>query len=160
MMVAAVARFLGARMMDLTIADHARSWLGTPYRHQASCKGAGTDCLGLLRGIWREVYGEEPEMIPPYTKDWSEPQNEERLFNAAQQHLISKPVSDMAAGDVLLFRMRDGAVAKHLGIVGRVGESPSFIHAYSGHGVVENALSTPWRRRVVACFAFPLKGDK
>lgn len=147
-------------MADQSIEEHARAWLGTPYRHQASCKGAGTDCLGLLRGIWRETYGEEPELIPPYTQDWSEPQSEERLFQAAQTHLIAKPLSEMTAGNVLLFRMRDGAVAKHLGIVGRTGESPTFIHAYSGHGVIENALSAPWRRRVVACFAFPPKGDK
>ena len=25
-----------------------RSWIGTPYRHQASLKGVGCDCLGLL----------------------------------------------------------------------------------------------------------------
>jgi NlpC/P60 family putative phage cell wall peptidase len=42
----------------------ARDWLGTPYRHQASCKGAGTDCLGLLRGIWREIHGQEPRSVP------------------------------------------------------------------------------------------------
>ena len=142
-------------MTDLNIAELARSWIGTPYLHQASCKGAGTDCLGLLRGIWRELYGVEPEIIPPYTPDWSEPQREERLLTAARRHLIEKPCSAMAPGDVLLFRMRDGCVAKHLGIVGQSGAAPTFIHAYSGHGVIENALSAPWRRRVAGCFAFP-----
>ncbi len=33
----------------------ARAWVGTPYHHQASVKGAGCDCLGLIRGIWREL---------------------------------------------------------------------------------------------------------
>ena len=28
-------------------------WIGTPYRHQASLKGVGCDCLGLVRGVWR-----------------------------------------------------------------------------------------------------------
>ena len=27
-------------------------WLGTPYHHQASVRGAGCDCLGLIRGIY------------------------------------------------------------------------------------------------------------
>lgn len=27
----------------------ARGWIGTPYLHQASLKGVGTDCLGLVR---------------------------------------------------------------------------------------------------------------
>ena len=142
-------------MTDLTIADRARAWIGTPYLHQASCKGAGTDCLGLLRGIWRETYGAEPIGIPAYTADWSEPQRDESLLRAAQSILIEKPLAGMVSGDVLLFRMRQGAVAKHLGVLGRVGDAPTFIHAYSGHGVLENALSAPWRRRIVRCFAFP-----
>jgi len=33
----------------------ARAWLGTPYRHRASVRGAGCDCLGLLRGVWRAL---------------------------------------------------------------------------------------------------------
>src|SRR5215207_7343246 len=30
----------------------ARGWIGTPYHHQASVKGVGCDCLGLIRGLW------------------------------------------------------------------------------------------------------------
>lgn len=137
------------------IVTEARAWLGTPYVHQASARGAGTDCLGLLRGVWRGVIGQEPEGVPAYSMDWSEPQGEERMWMAAQRHLTEKPVSTAMAGDVLLFRMRSTGVAKHLGIVSATREVPRFIHAYSGHGVVENALSDPWRRRVVACFEFP-----
>ncbi len=136
----------------------ARSWIGTPYVHQASCKGAGCDCLGLLRGIWRHFYGAEPERVPSYTADWAEPQGEERLLAAALRHLDCKPTLHAASGDILLFRMRDGAIAKHLGVASRVGEAPSFIHAYSGHGVLESSFSEPWARRVVARFAFPSKG--
>lgn len=139
------------------IVAEARSWLGTPYVHQASVKGAGADCLGLLRGIWRALYGAEPEAVPNYSMDWSEPQGEERMWAAACRHLTSKAPEELAPGDVLLFRMRDGSVAKHVSIVSETGAVPRFIHAYSGHGVVENALSEPWRRRVVACFAFPLE---
>lgn len=139
------------------IVAEARTWLGTPYVHQASCKGAGSDCLGLLRGVWRAVLGPEPESVPSYSLDWSEPQGDERMWQAARRHLTSKAVEDMQPGDVLLFRMRDGRVAKHVGIVSEGGEAPRFIHAYSGHGVVENTLSDPWRRRVVACFGFPLE---
>lgn len=134
----------------------ARRWIGTPYRHQASANGAGTDCLGLLRGVWRDLYGREPEEVPPYTADWSEPGGEERLWQAALRHL--RPVDrtvPMAAAQILLFRMRDGSVAKHLGLVARGGDDPTFIHAYSGHGVLESPLSDPWLRRIAARFAFP-----
>ena len=142
---------------DAALAE-ARRWIGTPYLHQASARGAGADCLGLLRGVWRALHGGEPETAPPYTPDWSEASREERLFGAAQRHLLPKPLAAEASGDVLLFRMRAGTVAKHLGIAGNVGATPTFVHAYSGHGVIESPLSAPWRRRIVARFEFPERG--
>jgi NlpC/P60 family putative phage cell wall peptidase len=133
----------------------ARSWIGTPYIHQASVKGAGTDCLGLLRGVWRRILGDEPESVPPYTDDWAEPSREEVLFQAADRWLARKALSSSEVGDVLLFRMRQGSVAKHLGIQSIVGEGAAFVHAYTNHGVVESPLSQPWQRRIVARFSFP-----
>lgn len=142
-------------MTPALIVSTARAWIGTPYLHQASVKAAGADCLGLIRGVWREVISAEPESIPAYSQDWSEPSGREDLLAAAQRWLIQKASTDEAPGDVLLFRMRSSAVAKHLGIAARVGESASFIHAYTGHGVVETALSDPWRRKIAARFEFP-----
>jgi NlpC/P60 family putative phage cell wall peptidase len=144
--------------MTPEIVAAARDWIGTPYLHQASVKGVGCDCLGLLRGVWRDVYGTEPEAVPAYTADWSEPQGQERLMEAALRHMVSADARPLAAGQVLLFRMRAGAVAKHLGIVGQAGPRPTFIHAYSGHGVLESPFSTPWQRRVAARFTM-LQGD-
>ncbi len=145
--------------MRADVVEAARGWLGTPYVHQQSVQGAGCDCLGLLRGVWRQVAGAEPEPVPAYSMDWSEPQGDEVLWQAALRHLTPKPVAEAAPGDVLLFRMRDGAVAKHLGLQSATGPDARFIHAYSGHGVVESALSAPWQRRIVARFAFPKGGQ-
>jgi NlpC/P60 family putative phage cell wall peptidase len=133
----------------------AKLWLGTPYQHQASLKGSGADCLGLLRGIWRRLYGEEPERVPPYTDDWAEPAHQEVLLAAAERWLVSKAANSPAPGDVLLFRMRDGSIAKHLGVQSQVGPHPKFIHSYTGYGVIESSLSLPWQRRVAARFCFP-----
>ncbi len=139
---------------DVIVAE-ARAWIGTPYRHQASVMGAGTDCLGLLRGVWRVVHGDEPEAMPAYTEDWAEAGARETLWAAAERWLVAKPVADHAAGDVLLFRMRGGAIAKHVGIGAWAGAVPTFVHAYTGHGVIESALSEPWARKVVGRFRFP-----
>ncbi len=133
----------------------ARAWLGTPYVHQAACKGAGCDCLGLLLGLWREIHGDLPAPVPAYTNDWSETSGKERLLEAARAHMSEKALGNAAAGDVLIFRMRAGAVAKHVGLQTETGPNPRFIHAYSGRGVTEGALTAPWARRVVARFAFP-----
>lgn len=137
------------------VVAEARLWIGTPYVHQTSTRGAGSDCLGLLRGVWRAIHGQEPETVPAYSLDWSEPQGEERLWAAAVRHLLPKELEAEEIGDVLLFRMRSASVAKHLGIASAAGPDRRFIHAYSRHGVIESALSQPWHRRVVARFKFP-----
>ncbi len=134
----------------------ARTWIGTPYLHQASCRGAGADCLGLVRGVWREVYGDEPEAVPPYTADWSEIGGEERLLLAAGRHLEPLPFKMALPGDVLVLRMRDAGPAKHLGILAADDQGfRSLIHAYSGRGVVESPLTQAWLRRVAGSFRFP-----
>lgn len=138
------------------VVNAARGWIGTPYRHQSSTKGQGADCLGLLRGVWREVNGSEPEQVPSYTADWSEPSGQERLWRAAQRHLVPVDLDHRAAGNIVLFRMRAVSVAKHLAILGGgQGGFPTIIHAYSGAGVVETPLSAAWARRIVAQFEFP-----
>ena len=136
-----------------------RAWLGTPYRHQASVRGEGADCLGLLRGVWRELFGSEPEPTPPYRPDWAEVGGDETLLGAARRWLCEIPVDASRAGDVLLFRMAPGAPAKHCAILsaGSFGgsEEPRKIHAYWGRAVVESWMGVWWRRRLVAAFAWP-----
>lgn len=138
------------------VVARARAWIGTPYRHQSSCRGAGTDCLGLLRGLWREMLGPEPEVMPAYTADWSEPGRSEDLLAAARRNLVAVPLVAARPGDVAVLRMRDGGVAKHVGVlaVSPTGH-PTLIHAYSGHGVVESPLTPAWSRRIAGVFRFP-----
>lgn len=143
-------------MDNQAVVAAARQWLGTPYIHQASQRGVGADCLGLIRGIWREIYGAEPETPPPYSPDWGEIGGTEPLMDAAGRHLAAiAPGEAMAAGQVLLFRMRPGAIAKHLGVLAQAGPEPRFIHAYTGHGVIDSPLGLPWQRRIAARFRFP-----
>jgi NlpC/P60 family putative phage cell wall peptidase len=61
------------------IVTAARAWLGTPYRHQAATLGAGCDCVGLLRGVWRTLYGKEPPPLPPYRADWRDLRHADEL---------------------------------------------------------------------------------
>ncbi|WP_112663096.1 NlpC/P60 family protein [Microvirga flavescens] len=135
---------------DVVVA-HARSWIGTPYRHQASLKGVGCDCLGLLRGVWRDVFGVEPELPPPYTPDWAE-SGADTLVAAARRYLVEIDARDVAAGDVLLFRWRHGLPAKHCAIT---ASPASMIHAHDGACVTEVAIGPWWRRHLSHAFRFP-----
>ncbi len=130
----------------------ARAWIDTPYRHQASAKGVGADCLGLLRGVWRDLYGGEPEAAPPYTPDWAEQGGAETLRDAARRHLIEIPPAARRAGDVVLFRIRSDAPAKHAGIL---AAPDRIVHAYWGRAVAETALTPWWARRAAYAFSFP-----
>ena len=129
----------------------AREWLGTPYVHQASAKGQGADCLGLVRGVWRELYGTEPAPVPAYTPDWAEQRGDEPLQRAAATHLV--PAEGIALpGMVLLFRVVPGGPAKHLGIL---TDENRFLHAYAGRAVSESWLSSWWQSRLAGHFDFP-----
>jgi NlpC/P60 family putative phage cell wall peptidase len=131
----------------------ARSWLGTPYHDQASLRGVGCDCLGLARGVWSDVAGDEPFPIPPYSRDWGETGPHEVLANGAASMLIPIAMSDVGPGALVLFRMAPRAIAKHVGIL----TAPDrFIHAYERLGVVEEVLTPTWRRRIAFAFLFPL----
>ncbi len=160
------------------IVGEARRWIGTPYRHQASVKGGGCDCLGLVRGVWRAVVGAEPEGVPAYRADWAEVGGRETLLEAAERWLERVPLEAARPGDVLLFRMSEGAVVKHCAVLstGRAvrpavphpdalrasvppqegrENSATMIHAYWGRAVVESWLGAWWRRRLVAAFRLP-----
>lgn len=133
------------------IVTEARSWIGTPYKHQASLKGVGCDCLGLLRGVWRSLYGAEPELTPAYAPDWAEANGEERLAQAARRHLLEIEPRDAAPGDVLLFRWRPHLPAKHAAIM--VSER-RMIHAHDGAAVTEVFFAPFWERRLAYAFRF------
>jgi NlpC/P60 family putative phage cell wall peptidase len=148
----------------------ARSWIGTPYIHQASLKHIGCDCLGLLRGIWRELHGDEPQSIPPYSGDWAETSGEETLANALRIHLHEIEKQTIAPGDIAVFRMLPHMPAKHCGVIApypppergrsicaadRVGKEPnmlSLIHARQNHRVSEEPLTQSWRRKLAYAF--------
>jgi NlpC/P60 family putative phage cell wall peptidase len=129
-----------------------RRWIGTPYHDQASVRGVGCDCLGLLRGVWREFVGPEPIPVPPYSRDWGETGPVEVLAGAARAAMVELNVPDACTGDVILFQMRTGAIAKHCGILSGRGY---FIHAYERTGVIEENLTPAWQRRVAYAFRFP-----
>ena len=84
-------------MRRAEIVDAARAWIGTPYRHQAATLGAGCDCLGLVRGVWRQLFGEAPPAMPNYRADWRDGRRAGELLAAAERHLVRVGEGPMAA---------------------------------------------------------------
>ena len=140
-------------LQDRIVAS-ARAWIGTPYRHQASVKGVGCDCLGLVRGVWRDCLGPEPEAAPPYAASWAESAapGTDPLAEAAGRHLVPVPLGDGRAGDVLLFSFRAHLPARHCAVA---TGAATMIHAHDGAAVTEVALTRWWRRHCTHVFRFP-----
>lgn len=133
------------------VVETARLWLDTPYMHQHATRGRGCDCLGLIRGVWRDLFGSEPETPPAYTPHWGDFRRDEILIDALGRWMVTSP-GDMP-GDVLVFRMRSGHIAKHCAI--RSGDD-KMIHAYQGaNRVTEHHIGKYWQSRLVASFRYP-----
>lgn len=139
--------------MPHPIVTLARAWIGTPYHHQASTLGIGCDCLGLVRGVYRQYTGADPETPPAYSRDWAEASGIETMLEAAGRHLTPVPPEHAAPGHVLIFRLRPTTVAKHAAIL---ATPQTMIHAIEGAPTAEVAFSPWWRRRLAGVFEFPL----
>ena len=112
-------------MVRQQIIQEALSWLKTPWHHATCVKGAGVDCVGLLRGVFNAVgltHIEESDM-PVYPPDIMLHRNEETVLAGLTRyaHEIETPLT----GDVVVWKF--GRIFAHAGIV---IEWPRIIHAH------------------------------
>lgn len=129
-------------MTGATVIECARTWIPTPYVPQASLKGIGTDCPGLILGVGRELGLLGEIALPPYTE--TDPLILDELLAA---HL--DPAQGERVGDVLVLTV--GAERRHLALA---AES-TIIHVYGRkYGVTEHIFAANWRRRVLARWRF------
>jgi len=105
-----------------------------------------------VRGVYRELYGDEPETMPPYTPDWAEAQGRETLLTGARRHLREGAAQEAVPGDILVFRLRKAAMAKHMAILVTPG---TMVHAIEMAPATEVHYGSWWRRHAVASFVFP-----
>lgn len=107
---------------------HALRWLGTPWAPRQACRGAGADCVGLVRGVWRELTG-GTVAVPGWRDDWPVSAGDP-LLAALRHYARPVPVTAARPGHIALFRRDRRAV--HLGILFGDGQ---FIEAATGRSV-------------------------
>ena len=105
------------------VIDEAKTWLGTPFLHQAAVKGAGVGCGTLLTCVYGACEFKVPslEEIGHFSHDWHLHTREERYLNIIKRFTIETKVP--RPGDIVLFRM--GYVYAHSAIV---VDWPNVIH--------------------------------
>lgn len=140
------------------IASAARTWVGTPFRWEASLKGVGADCRGVISGAARDCGRAEAAEIEARVVGYSRRINEaelvaglDRLFDRVfldGPDRLAAPVHELEPGDVLGFRIQHRL--QHLGIYTREHRGHMMVHAYSAEPaqVVEVPLGRFWTRRL------------
>ena len=132
------------------VVNAARGWLGTRWHHQASLRGVGADCIGLIVGVARELGIPEAAQFDASQeiRGYGRQPDPEMLLRACDELLA--PCEHPVAGDILLFRF--ASEPQHFGIM---SASDYFIHAYAqGRKVVENRINDMWRARIVGAYAY------
>ena len=127
----------------------ARGYVGVPWRHLGRSR-TGVDCIGLVLLAAREVGVELPDPAP-YAR---EPQGT-RLLEGIIAHAAR--VSEVRAGDVLLFRL--SLYGGHVGIasVHPAWGVPACLHAYAPRRqVVEQPMDAELRTALIGAFRLPL----
>lgn len=144
--------------MRAAIVATARTWLGTPWAHQARLRGIGVDCIGLVGEVGCAAGALAPELWREVSERWSGYSRRPSggaLRETCAKHLVEVEVWDAQPGDVLL--MHFGAEPQHLAIVSAADRgSLSIIHAYMrARRVVEHRVDATWAARIVAAYALP-----
>lgn len=96
------------------VARAAEEWIGTPVRWQGRIKQVGCDCKGLVAGIAEELGLDEAQSFEALTGDYGKVVDPLRLRAGLRRLFDPVPVSELAAGDVLLIKL--GGKAQHLAI--------------------------------------------
>lgn len=140
-------------MIDrIDVVREARSWLGTPWRHQGRRKGVGVDCVGFIAEVARAVG----------LMDFQEAANYRRrpdgktLRAKLDDYLIPIDSAAIRAADVVLLATHD--MPDHVGLVGDypVRDEVSLIHAYlPARKVIEHRFDPSWSAQIVRAYRIP-----
>lgn len=139
------------------VVECARSWVGTKFVHQASVKGQGADCAGLVRGVMVEAGAFPPDYKRLLPRDL--------LAYARSPDGSMKSVCDSffeqietpQPGDIGLFKWFK--FPQHLGFFGDyLHGGLSLIQALGPtkpNRVIENGFDASWNSRLVAVYRIP-----
>jgi cell wall-associated NlpC family hydrolase len=135
--------------LRLAIIVEARTWLGTPFRHQGRTRGAGVDCAGVVIGVARALGLSEFD-----TTAYGRLPNGHAMRRLCDAHLRPILLKTARPGDVLLMAWR--RYPQHLAVVVDHPQGLGIVHGHEAAGrVVEHRLDEVWRARVRAAYAFP-----
>lgn len=142
-------------MIKKDIVKEARTWIGTPFKHQGRVKNHGVDCLGLAIEVLSSLdYKSITENVPVKSLDdkhYSRFPLGEHLVEGVSKHLkykCAKPKRDeLEPGDLVLMAWKRDP--QHVAIISDHKYGLGLIHSYSSVGkCVEHYLSDEWLNKI------------
>lgn len=133
----------------------ARQWVGTPFKHQASLKGIGCDCIGLIAGVAREMGFKDAERFKNDVRfrGYARTPEPTMLQTAVSEYLEPVDRDTAEPGDIMLFRFKDEP--QHFAMLVERGFDRYMVHSYmQARGVVENRIDDKWRGRMVGAYKY------
>ncbi len=122
--------------------EAARACLGTPFHHQGRQAGLGLDCIGLLAVSLKAAGYDIRDRA-----DYARRPDGKSLIAALDEH-GAKPVQDIQAGDILVFRY-DGQ-PQHVALA---TSAETMIHSFApARKVVETSIGAYWKRRLTGIY--------
>ncbi len=89
------------------VAAEARTWIGTKFIWQASAKGHGCDCKGLVWGVARELGFPEADSLYATMADYSPNRPVDgKLLREGMAAVFDPATGEVMPGDVLLLKIR------------------------------------------------------
>lgn len=129
------------------IVCEARSWLGTPFRHQGRLKGIGADCAGIVIGV-AGALGLKCADIRGYSR-----MPGEEFQNEVARQLVRIAYRDLLPADLLTFAF--DSLPQHIALVTGI-DPPRILHSHASVGsCVEQNLDDVWISRVRGAWRFP-----
>lgn len=155
--------------MDISarkVIEAARSWVGTKFQHQGRVKTiqskidnnhidniGGTDCLGLIIGVAKELNLKNKTGIPIFMLDnanYAVFVQSNELYEKISEHLYEVSIMEMKPADIICFKIQN--YIKHVAIF---SYKNNIIHVTEETGkVVEHALTDYWKKKIAAVFRF------
>jgi cell wall-associated NlpC family hydrolase len=136
------------------IISTARTWLGTPFRHQARIKHRGIDCFGFIMGVARELDLRDKHGAPAASHDettYNRMPSGTFVLRKLESMFDEVAIKDAKPGDLALFTVAGNP--QHLGILTDWNGGLGLIHCDSrSEYVVEHELDESWRLKFTRAF--------
>jgi NlpC/P60 family putative phage cell wall peptidase len=145
-------------MTSEAVIAEARTWVGTPFRHQARLKYVGCDCIGLVWGVGEAcgVLEVDPVRVKRYLGYGRTP-NPARMREALETFFVPLPAGPVFPSDIAWLEWRED-LPMHLAVLTerRAGGTCNIIHSLRDVGkVCEHGFTDEWRARVNSWWRYP-----